>query len=97
MRHTDSVCRVAGLFRYYSTEQKRKMDAMNTENKPLREVIVHYKNIGPKKQNEVHAINMASHLTDTDIHAYFKPNKVFNIGVCGFDLMAQVDKIEIIK
>lgn len=97
MRHTDSVCRVAELFRYYSTDQKRKMDAMNTENKPLKEVIVYYKNIGPNKTNQVHAVNMAAGLTDEKIHAYFSQNRLFNIGVCGFDLMAQVDKIEIIK
>ena len=66
-------------------------------NKPLREVAIYYKNIGPKKENQVHAVNMAAHLTDQEIHTYFEPGKMFNIGVAGFDLMAEVEKIEILK
>lgn len=67
------------------------------ETKQLREVIVHYKNIGPNKTNQVHAVNMAAGLTDEEIHAYYKTGRLFNIGAGPYDLMAQVDKIEIIK
>ena len=66
-------------------------------NKPLREVAIYYKNIGPKKENQLHTINMAAHLTNEEIHTYFKPGKMFNIGCGPFDLMGEVEKIEILK
>lgn len=65
--------------------------------KPLREVAIYYKNIGPKKVNEVHVINMAAHLKDEEIHTYFKPGLLVNLGCGPFDLMAEVEKIEILK
>jgi len=64
---------------------------------PLREVAIYYKNIGPKKLNEMHCINMAAHLTDQEIKDYFKIGSVFNLGCGPFDLMAEVEKVEIIK
>lgn len=63
----------------------------------LREVNVHYKNIGPNKERQVHSINMAAHLTNEEIHAYFQPGRLFNIGAGPLDLMAEVEKVEIIK
>lgn len=65
----------------------------------LREVTVYYHNIGPKKAREVqvHSVNMAAHLTDEQIADYYKAGKWFNLGVAGFDLMGQVDKIEIVS
>jgi len=63
----------------------------------LREVTVYYHNIGPKKTREVHSVNMAAHLTDKQIADYYKPGKWFNLGVAGFDLMGQIDKIEIVS
>lgn len=63
----------------------------------LREVAVYYKNIGPNKTNQVHAVKMAAHLTDEEIHAYFRPGKLINIGAGPYDLMAEVEKVEIIK
>jgi len=63
----------------------------------LREVAVYYKNIGPEKKNQVHAVNMAAHLTDEEIHAYYKQGRLFNIGAGPYDLMAEVEKVEIIK
>lgn len=67
------------------------------ETKQLREVAVYYKNIGPEKRNQVHAVNMAAHLTDEEIHAYFKTGRLFNIGAGPYDLMAEVEKVEILK
>jgi len=66
-------------------------------NAPLREVAIYYKNIGPKKERQFHCINMAAHLTDQEIKDYFKPGKWFNIGCGPYDLMAEVEKVEIIK
>lgn len=66
-------------------------------NKPLREVAIYYKNIGPKKENQLHTINMAAHLTDQEIHTYFKPGLLINIGCGPFDLMGEVEKVEILK
>jgi hypothetical protein len=63
----------------------------------LREVAIYYKNIGLKKANELHCINMAAHLTDQEIKDYFKIGKIFNLGCGPFDLMGEVEKIEIIK
>jgi hypothetical protein len=40
---------------------------------------------------------MAAHLTDQEIKDYFKPGKMFNLGCGPFDLMAEVEKVEIIK
>jgi hypothetical protein len=65
--------------------------------KELREVAIYYKNIGPEKANQVHCVNMAAHLTDQDIHTYFKPGLLVNLGCGPFDLMAEVEKVEIIK
>jgi hypothetical protein len=67
------------------------------EAQQLREVAVYYKNIGPEKKNQVHAVNMAAGLTDEEIHAYYRPGRLFNIGAGPYDLMAEVDKVEIIK
>ena len=64
---------------------------------PLREVAIYYKNIGPKKENQLHTINMAAHLTNEEIQKYFKPGLLVNIGCGPFDLMAEVEKIEILK
>lgn len=67
------------------------------ENYQLREVAVYYKNVGPEKKTQVHAINMGPHVTDQEIRDYFRPGRLFNIGAGPFDLMAEVEKVEIIK
>lgn len=56
----------------------------------LREVEVTY------ADGEVVTTSMASWLTDKDIHKYFKPGRVFNVGEYGDDLQA-VEKCRILK
>jgi hypothetical protein len=70
---------------------------MNTQNKPLRGVAVYYKNIGAKKVNELHMVNMGANVTDQEIRDYFKIGSLFNIGCSAYDLMAEVEKVEIIR
>ena len=70
---------------------------MNTTiNKPLREVLVYYKNGGKNNAPFSMAVNMAAHLTEQEILEYYAPNKWFNIGAGEHDLMAQVDHAEIL-
>jgi len=39
---------------------------------------------------------MAAHLTDKEMLDYFAPGAVFNVGAGEFDLMAEVERAEII-
>lgn len=67
---------------------------MKTE---LREVAVYFKNGGKNNAPFVMGTNMAAHITDAEIYEYYKAGKQFNIGCAGNDLMATVEKVEIIK
>lgn len=58
--------------------------------KQLREVKIFFEN------NDVIHTNMASHVTDDEIRAYYKPGKQFNLGAEN-DLMIKVVRVEIIK
>lgn len=75
---------------------------MNTPNTAetgatLREVVVYYSNGGRDNQPFCQGVNMAAHITDEEIKNYYQTGKVFNVGCAGFDLMATVEKVEIIK
>ncbi len=41
--------------------------------------------------------NMAAHLTDDEINNYYKPGKLFNLGVAGKDKMVKVKKVIILE
>jgi hypothetical protein len=64
--------------------------------KPLREICVYYKKGGKNNGPFCQAVNMAAHLTDKEMLDYFAAGKVFNVGCGSFDLMAEVEKAEII-
>ena len=40
---------------------------------------------------------MAAHLTDDEINNYYKPGKLFNLGVAGKDKMVKVKKVIILE
>ena len=67
------------------------------ESSKLREIIVYYSNGGKDNKPFVTGVNMASHVTDEQIKQYYAKGKVFNVGCAEFDLMATVEKVEIIK
>lgn len=58
---------------------------------PLREVRVTYSN------GETIGTDMAAGLTDAEILDYFRIGRWFNIGHGEHDLMAAVEKVEILK
>lgn len=68
----------------------KENDSTEVENNKLRGVKVTY------ADGTVIPTSMAAHLTDDEIHNYFKPGKIFNIGSVE-DNMQAVDKIEIIR
>lgn len=63
----------------------------------LREVCVYYSNGGKNNDPFCQSVNMAAGLSDEEIHKYFAPSRWFNVGCGPFDLMAKVEKVEIIK
>ncbi len=65
------------------------------EFKPLREVVVYYKNGGKNDAPFMAHINMAAHLTDQQILDYYAPGAWFNVGCGPHDRMAQVERAEI--
>ena len=67
------------------------------EFKPLREIMVYYKNGGKDNAPFCMAVNMAAHLSDSEMLEYFTAGKVFNVGCGPFDLMAEVERAEIIR
>ena len=67
------------------------------ETKQLREVVVYYSNGGKNNAPFSMAVNMAAGVSDAEIEKYFATGKQFNVGTGPFDLMATVEKIEIIK
>jgi hypothetical protein len=62
----------------------------------LREICVYYKNGGKDNGPFCQAVNMAANLTDEEMLEYFAAGKVFNVGCGPFDLMAEVERAEII-
>jgi hypothetical protein len=66
------------------------------EFKPLREIMVYYKNGGRDNAPFCTCVNMAAHLTDIEMLEYFAAGKVFNVGCGPLDLMAEVERAEII-
>lgn len=67
------------------------------ETKQLREVVVYYSNGGKNNAPFSMAVNMAAGLSDAEIQKYFATGREFNVGAGPYDLMAIVEKIEIIK
>jgi len=99
--------KVDGRWFYYSefnqwnastTAEKNKNfeDVLTVINRPLREIMVYYKNGGKDNAPFCTAVNMAAHLTDKEMLDYFAPGAVFNVGAGEFDLMAEVERAEII-
>jgi len=66
-------------------------------NNELREVVVYYSNGGKDNAPFCMAINMAAHVTDAEVKQYFATGKRFNVGIGPYDLIATVEKVEIIK
>jgi len=64
---------------------------------PLREIMVYYKNGGKDNAPFSQGVSMAAHLTDKEMLDYFAPGAVFNVGAGEFDLMAEVERAEIIR
>jgi len=64
-------------------------------NKPLRTIKVTYLGEDGKIFDDV--TSMAAHLTDSEMLDYFKQGKWFNVGNCGNDYMALVQKAEVIN